>query len=133
MDDDTDIDTIITTYSTAVTDAASEILWKERHRKWSWFIRDAFDLCDERRRWHKAEGAKDYRKANKRIQKAVATAYEVWIGNKYEEIKTCLSKNNSKRAYQLVNDLTSKKQRRLKTVQSRSGKSLTERQEILIG
>ena len=32
-DEDMDMDTMITTYSTAVTDAASEILGKERRRK----------------------------------------------------------------------------------------------------
>ena len=32
-DEDMDMDTMITTYNTAVTDAASEILGKERHRK----------------------------------------------------------------------------------------------------
>ena len=32
-DEDMDIDTVITTYNTAVTDAASEILGKERRRK----------------------------------------------------------------------------------------------------
>ena len=32
-DEDMDIDTMITTYNTAVTDAASEILGKERRRK----------------------------------------------------------------------------------------------------
>ena len=36
--------------------------------------KDDLDLCDERRdlkkKWYKAEGAKEYRKANRRIQKA---------------------------------------------------------------
>ena len=40
-DEDMDIDTMITTYNTAVTDAASEILGKERHRKQSWITKDA--------------------------------------------------------------------------------------------
>ena len=35
-DEDMDIDTMITTYNTAVTDAASEILGKERRRKKTW-------------------------------------------------------------------------------------------------
>ena len=30
-----------------------------------------------------------------------------WIGAQCEEIETCVNKNNSKRAYQLVNDLIS--------------------------
>ena len=48
-DEDMDMDTMITTYNTAVTDAASEILGKERHRKKPWVTKDVLDLCDERR------------------------------------------------------------------------------------
>ena len=43
------MDTMITTYNTAMTDAASEILGKERHRKKPWVTKDVLDLCDERR------------------------------------------------------------------------------------
>ena len=38
--------------------------------------------------------------------------------------------NNSKRAYQLVKDLTSEKQGRSTTIQDKSGKCLTDEQEI---
>ena len=48
-DEDMDMDTMITTYNTAVTDAASEILGKEHHRKKPWVTKDVLDLCDERR------------------------------------------------------------------------------------
>ena len=48
-DEDMDMDTMITTYNTAVTDAASEILGKERRRKKPWVTKDVLDLCDERR------------------------------------------------------------------------------------
>ena len=41
------MDTMITTYNTAVTDAASEILGKERRRKKPWVTKDVLDLCDE--------------------------------------------------------------------------------------
>ena len=71
---------------------------------------------------HEAEGAKEYREAHKRIQKAVKKAKEDWIDAQCEEIETCLNKNNSKRAYQLVKDLTSKKQGRPSTIQDRSNK-----------
>ena len=50
---------------------------------------------------YEAEGAKPYREANKRIQKAVKKS-EDWIGSQCEEIKTCLNKTIAK-AYQLVN------------------------------
>ena len=59
------IDTMITTYNTAVTDAASEILGKKRRRKKPWVTKDVLDLCDERRdlkkKRYEAEGAKEYR------------------------------------------------------------------------
>ena len=77
---DEDMDTMITTYNTAVTDAASEILGKELRRKKPWVNKDNLDLCDERRDFKKkryeAEGAKEYREANRRVQKAVKKAKE---------------------------------------------------------
>ena len=61
-DEDMDMDTMITTYNTAVTDAASEILGKERRMKKPWVTKDVLDLCDERRdlkkKRYEAEGAK---------------------------------------------------------------------------
>ena len=81
-DDDMEIDTMLTTYNTAFTDAASDILRKEHRRKKSWITKDF--LCDERRdskkRRYEAEGANAYWKANKRIKKAVKKAKEDWIG-----------------------------------------------------
>ena len=58
-------------------------------------------------------------------------AKEDWIGAQCAEIETCLNKNNSKRAYQLVKvklvklvkDLTSEKQ---DNYQDKAGKCLTE-------
>ena len=131
-DEDMDMDT---NYNTAVTDAASEILGQERRRKKPWVTKDVLDLCDERRdlkkKRYEAEGAKEYKEANRRIQKAVKKAKEDWIGAQCEEIETCLNKNNSKRGYQLVKDLTSEKQGRSSTIQDKSGKCLTEEKEIL--
>ena len=58
-----DMDTIITTYNTTVTGAASGILGKERGRKTPWITRVVLDLCSERRDMKKkrceAEGAKE--------------------------------------------------------------------------
>ena len=127
-DEDMDIDTMITTYNTAV-----KILGKECRRKKPWVTtKDVLHLCDDRRdlkkKRYEAEGAKEYREAN-RIQKAVKKAKEDWICAQCEEIETCLNKNNSKRAYQLVKDLTSEKQGRSSAIQDKSGKCLTEELE----
>ena len=57
-----DMDTMTTTYNTAVTDAASEILGKERRKKKPWINKDVLDICDERgdlkKKRYKTEGAK---------------------------------------------------------------------------
>ena len=62
-----DIHSMITTYNTAVTDAASEILGKKCRRKKPLVTKDVLDLCDEWRDLKKkrfvVEGAKRYREA----------------------------------------------------------------------
>ena len=69
--------------------------------------------------------------ANRRIQKAVKKAKEDCNGAQCKETEICLNKTNSKRAYQLVKELTSKKQGRSSTIQERSGNRLSEEQKIL--
>ena len=82
-DEDMDMDTMITTYNTAVTDAACERHGKERCRKKPWVTKDVLNLCDERRdlkkKRYEAEGAKEYREANRRVQKALKKAKEDWM------------------------------------------------------
>ena len=43
--EDMDINTMITTCKTALTDAPSEILGKECRRKKPWIAKDVLDLC----------------------------------------------------------------------------------------
>ena len=59
-------------------------------------------------------------------------AKENCMGEQCTEIEENLKKNNSKWAYKLMKDLTTMKQGKATTVQDRSGKCLTEEQEILI-
>ena len=47
--EDTDIDTMITTFSTAVTETAIEILCKYRQMKKPCVTAEILDLCDKRR------------------------------------------------------------------------------------
>ena len=51
--DDTDIDSMITTFNTAVIETASEILGKHRQRKKPWVTGESLDLCDRRRELRK--------------------------------------------------------------------------------
>ena len=47
--EDSDIDSMITTFNTAVTETASEILGKHRQKKKHWITADSLDLCYKRR------------------------------------------------------------------------------------
>ena len=58
-------------------------------------------------------------------------AKENWTPEQCSEIEENLRKNNSKRAYQPIKDLTTVKQGKATTVPDHSGKCLTEEQEIL--
>ena len=84
-----------------------------------------------RKKRFKPEGSEKYREVNNNIKRCMKKAKENWIGEQCSEIEENLGKNNSKRAYQLVKDLTTVKQGKATTVQDRSGKCLTEEREIL--
>ena len=71
-DEDMNINTMITTYIQYSSDRCSQLdTWEGTSQ--SWVTKDVLDLCDERRDFKKkryeAEGAKEYREANRRIQK----------------------------------------------------------------
>ena len=67
------------------------------------------------------------RKVNNIIKRCMKKSKENWIGEQCSEDEENMRKNNSKRAYKLVKDLTTVKQRETITVQDRSGKCLTRR------
>ena len=51
--DDTDIDSMITIFNTAVTETASEILGKHCQKKKPWITAEILDLCNKRERTEK--------------------------------------------------------------------------------
>ena len=53
---------------------------------------------------------------NNNIEKCMKKAKENWIGEQCREIEQSLRNNNSKRAYQIVKDLTTVKQGKATTV-----------------
>ena len=130
-----DLDILRRNFSTAITDTAMEILGKHRPKRKKWITDDIFEMCDKRRelknKKHDARGRSQYRDINNKIRKAIKQAKENWIEEQCEEIDVNLTKNNTKWAYQIVKDLTTTKKGRASTIQDKSGKSLTEDQEIL--
>ena len=114
--DGIDMDTLINTFNTAVTNTASEILGKHRPVKKPWVTADLLDLCDKRRELTKkkkdAEGLRQYRAANQEIKKGMKKEKMNWIEEQCQNIEDSMKKNKSKKTYQLVKGLTSTKQGR---------------------
>ena len=68
---------------------------------------------------------------NNTTKRGMKKAKENWIGEQCSESEENLRKNNSKRAHELIKELTTVKQGKVTTVQDRSGKCLTEERQIL--
>ena len=66
-----------------------------------------------RKKSFESEGSVKYKEMNNNIKRCMKKAEENWIGEQCSENKENLTKNNSKRAYQLVKDLTTVKQGKL--------------------
>ena len=133
--EDTDTDSMITTFNTAVTEQPVRSLANIVRRKKTWITADILDLCDKRRELRKKrfepKGSEKYKEVNNNINKFTKKAKENWIGEQCSEIEENLRTSNSKRAYQLVKDLTTVKQGKATAVQDRSGKCLTGERQIL--
>ena len=75
---------------------------------------DILDLCDKRRELRtkrfEPEGSEKYREVNINIKRYMKNAKGDLIGEQCSVIEENLRKKNSKRAYLLVNDLTTVKQ-----------------------
>ena len=66
--EDTDLDSMITTFNTAVAETASEILGKHRQKKKTLITAEILDLCDKGRKLRKKkfepEGSEKYKEVN---------------------------------------------------------------------
>ena len=132
---DTEID-LINSFNTAVTETANNIPGKHRPAKKPWVTDNILKLCDKRRelkqKKNTTDGAKLCREANQQAKKkAMRKAKETWIEEQCQGVEENLHKNNSKKAYQLVKELTSSKQGRITTIQDKAWKCLTEEQGFL--
>ena len=89
------------------------------------------DRTEKKKKRFAPDGSEKYREVNKNIKRCMKKAKESWIGEKCSETEENLRKNSSKKAYQLVKDLTTVKQGKAPTILDRSRKCLAEEREIL--
>ena len=103
-----DMDSTITTFSSAVTKTASKILCKHRQKTKPRITAEILDLWDKKKGMRKKrfelEGSRKYKKVNDNISRCMKKPKENWTGEQCSEIEENLRENNSKRAYQLVKD-----------------------------
>ena len=76
--EDTQMDSMVTTFNTAVTETASEILCKHRQKKKTWVTAETLNLCDKRRELRKKrfepEGSDKYKEVNNNIKRFMKKA-----------------------------------------------------------
>ena len=109
VDEDADLDSMVTHFNKAVIDTAVELLGKQRRKKRTWVTPEILDLCDQRETWWKGEASQKEPKTKeikRKIRTEMTMAKETWIQDQYQEVEACLRKNDSKKAYQLVKDPT---------------------------
>ena len=74
VDEDADLDSMVTLFNKAVTNTAAELLGKQRRKRKPRVTPEILDLCDQRRDLTKKrgepEGAKDYRRGRSKSQSA---------------------------------------------------------------
>ena len=108
---------------------------RKKKKKTTCFTAEILDLCDKMRELKKKrfepEGSEKHKEVNNNIKRGMKKANENWIGEQRSETEENLRMNYSKRAYQLVKDLTTVNQGKATTVQNRSGKCITEERQIL--
>ena len=77
-------------------------------------------MCGRRRELRKKrfepEGSEKYREVNNNIKRCL-NGGKKWIGEQWSEVEENLRKDSSKRAYQLVKDLTTVKLGKATTIQ----------------
>ena len=81
--EDADTDSMITTFNTAVTETASEILGKHCQKKKPWITAEILNLCHKRRELRKKrfepEGSEKYKEVNNNIKRCVKNTHTLQI------------------------------------------------------
>ena len=96
-----------------------------------WVTNDALLLCDQRRnlkskKTHSKEDLDKHRFANRRIRHKIIIARKQWIDKECDIIEENLKRNNSKTAYEIINNLTKRFTCRITAVEDDNGKMVTE-------
>ena len=122
-----------TNFNAVMIATASDILGKHCRKSKLYGSEEILEMCDTRRDLKREknteEEAAKYSKISKKIRKGMKKAKEDWIEEQCTEFEDCLTNNNSRRAYQVVKELTKQRQVKVNTIQDKEGKCLTEEKD----
>ena len=95
--EDTDLDSMITTFNTAVIEQPVRSLANIVRRKKPWDTAEILDPCNKRRELRKKlfepEDSEKYKEVNNNIKRCMKKAEENWIGEQCSENEENLRKN----------------------------------------
>ena len=114
-------------------DAATEIIGKYREKKKNWITNELMDMCDIRRtlKQTKFEPVNKYKQINTQIKREMRKVLENWTNQKCTDIGNCLIRNNTKKAYQIVNDLTKQKDKIAVNINGKNKKCIIEKSDVM--
>ena len=109
---------------------------KKKTKKKAWVTSDILKLCDERRELKAKKkncpvAKSEYSKMNKKVKREMVKAKEKWIEEQCDDIEKNLMKNNSKKAYDTVKNLTKPIQSKVSTIKDKEGETLVDKNKIL--
>ena len=136
MELDQDVNKALSQINGAITEAAIKEVGYERKRKKPWITDTTLDLADEKRvaRTKRYRSDLDRRVYNDLVRKTKESAKrdkEQWIEDKCEEVQQSFDHSKSRKAYGLIREIKKKHEPRMNNIKDKSGKILTEKQEIM--
>ena len=72
----------------------------------------------------------EYSNCNRRVRRKIKEAKEIWINEQCNEIEQNIGISNSRKAYDMVKTLTRRWQPKMKVIEDKDGKLLTNIDEI---
>ena len=131
----TEMQEIVDNFVKGTEEVALEVLGKVRKARDPWINNKILDLRDKRRSLKNQKGKSDkkmseYRTVNSNIKAAIKEAREEWMNKECEKIENSLNNNNSKKAFEIVQKLTKKSEKRMSVIEDKNGVLLTKPEEV---
>lgn len=108
-EDEEDADMLMNMFNAVMTETAKDILWNYHLKKKTWVTDEIHEICDawrELKNVRHSTGAAEYKEISKKIRKSMKWTKEEWVEKQCAEIEESLGKNNSRKVFQIVKDLT---------------------------